>query len=122
MPQNRITNKNQKNGYITINVGTGGAFYCNHPTETLGANAAGETVEAMNIVSLLVSSSNGVYYTIKRGANTVAVVSGNDDWELNDGRLVDTAGGEPQANVVVTKTGAGPGTSILKLHKRSTIS
>jgi len=35
--------------------------------------------------------------------------------------LIDTAGGEPSANVVVTKTGAGPSTLLIKLHKRSAV-
>lgn len=122
MPQNIITNKNGKNGFITINIGSGGAWYLNHPTATLGANAAGEVVQAMHITDILCSTSNGAFYTIKRGANTIAVVGGNDAWELIDGKLIDTAGGEPQANVVVTKTGSGQSTMILKLHKRSAVS
>jgi hypothetical protein len=121
MAQNVITNKNRKNGYVTINVGSGGAWYLNNSNVTLGCNAAGEVVQSMNIVGLALSSGNGVFYTIKRGANTIAVMSGNDDWELNDGRLIDTTGGEPQANLVITKTGAGPATLIVKLHKISAI-
>ena len=64
MPQNVITNKNAKGGWITINVGSGGAFYLNNSDTTKGANAAGETVQALNIISVAVSCGNGAFYTI----------------------------------------------------------
>jgi len=121
MPQNVITNKNAKGGYITINVGSGGAFFLNNSDTTKGSNAAGETVQSLNIVSITTSCGNGTFYTIKRGANTVLVIGGEHEMDLNDGRLIDNVGGEPQANVVVTKTGTGPSSCIIKMHKRSAI-
>ena len=87
----------------------------------LGANGPGEVVQTMNIVDIKYSIANNAFYTIRRGANTVAVLAGTDNWALNDGMLIDTQGGEPSANVVVTKTGAGPSTMIIKLHKRSAV-
>ena len=75
----------------------------------------------MNIVDIKYSIANNAFYTIRRGANTVAVLAGTDNWALNDGMLIDTQGGEPSANVVITKTGAGPSTMIIKLHKRSAV-
>jgi hypothetical protein len=77
----------------------------------------------MNIISAEVNcgGANNIYFTIKRGANTVLVLSGQDYFDLSDSRIIDNMGGEPQANVVVTKTGAGPSTLILKLHKVSAI-
>jgi hypothetical protein len=121
MAQNTITNKSIKNGYVTINVGSGGAFYLNNSGAGLGANGPGEVVQTMNIVDIKYSIANNAFYTIRRGANTVAVLAGTDNWALNDGMLIDTQGGEPSANVVVTKTGAGPSTMIIKLHKRSAV-
>ena len=121
MAQNVVTNKSIKNGYVTINVGSGGSFFLNNSGAGIGANGPGEIVQTMNIVDIKFSAANGAFYTIKRGANTVAVLAGNDNWALNDGMLIDTAGGEPSANVVVTKTGAGPSTLLIKLHKRSAV-
>ncbi len=121
MPQNRVTVKGIKGGYVTINVGSGGAFYLNNADTTISANGPGETVQAMNIVNIKCSTSNGAFYTVRRGANVVSVLSGNDGWDLMDGMFIDNLGGEPQANVVVTKTGAGPSTLLIKLHKRSAV-
>ena len=121
MAQNVVTNKSIKNGYVTINIGSGGSFFLNNSGAGIGANGPGEVVQTMNIVDIKFSAANGAFYTIKRGANTVAVLAGNDNWALNDGMLIDTAGGEPSANVVVTKTGAGPSTLLIKLHKRSAV-
>jgi len=121
MAQNVVTNKSIKNGYVTINIGSGGSFFLNTSASGTGANGPGETVQTMNIVDMKFSIANNAFYTIKRGANTVAVLAGNDNWALNDGMLIDTAGGEPSANVVVTKTGAGPSTLLIKLHKRSAV-
>ena len=122
MAQNSVTTKGIKGGYITINVGSGGAFFLHTTAANKGANGPGETVQAMNIVSMKYATANGAFYTVQRGANVVAVLSGNDNWDLTDGMQIDTLGGEPQANVVVTKTGAGPTTLIIKLHKRSAVS
>ena len=121
MAQNAVTVKGLKGGYVTINIGSGGAFFLHTTTANKGANGPGETVQAMNIVDIKFSTSNGAFYTVQRGANVVAVLSGNDNWALNDGMLIDNLGGEPQANVVVTKTGAGPSTLLMKLHKRSAV-
>lgn len=121
MSANGIVNKHSKGGWIVAKFHASGFIKPNHPTATIGANTAGETVEALNIISAMVNVSNGAFFTVQRGANTVLVLSSDDDIDLSDGRLIDNMGGEPQANVVVTKTGAGPSTLILKLHKRSSI-
>lgn len=122
MPQNSVTVKTIKGGFVTINVGSGGAFYLNNSNSVISANGPGETVQAMHIVNMRCSTGNGAFYTVRRGANVVAVLSGNDGWDLMDGMLIDNLGGEPQANVVVTKTGDGPSTLLIKLHKRSAVS
>ena len=85
-------------------------------------NHSDETVTAMNIMEAEWSIGNGAFWTVTRGANTVLVLTeGQHAFDFSDGRLIDNAGGEPQANVVVTKTGSGGSTLILKIHKKSTI-
>lgn len=116
-----IVQKHLKGGWVVAKFHSGGFINLNHVTSTIGANTAGEIVNRMNIVSAECSTGNNVFFTVKRGANTVLVISGDGDFDLSDGRCVDNMGGEPQANLVVTKTGSGPSTLIIKLHKQSTI-
>ena len=118
-----IVLKNMKGGYVVAKFTGGGFIKPNHSGATVGANTAKETVEALNIISAQVNcgGANSVYFTIKRGANTICALAGQDYLDLSDGRLLDMEGGNPQANVVVIKTGTGPSTLILKLHKRSAI-
>jgi hypothetical protein len=118
-----IVLKSKKNGYVVAKFHSGGFIKPNHITDTIGANTAGEVVDSMNIVSVAWSASNNAWFRVTRGGNTVLVLggTGQGEWELQDGRIIDNMGGEPQANVVVTKTGAGPTTLIIKLHKQSTL-
>jgi len=119
-----IVLKSIKGGYVIAKFTTGGFLRLNHPTTTIGANSAGETVQEMFINSIQVNTggANSCFFTIKRGANTICAVTGQDYIDLSDGRILDTEGGNPTANLVVTKTGSGPSTLILKIHKRTAIS
>ena len=119
-----IVLKARKGGYVVAKFHSGGFIKPNHVTTTIGANSAGETVASMNIVSAAWATSNGAFFTVTRGANTVLVLGGTapGDFDLQDGRIIDNMGGEPQANLVVTKTGSGPSTLILKLHKIGQVS
>jgi hypothetical protein len=118
-----IVNKQVKGGWCVAKFHSTGAVYLNSANPLLGANSAGETVTRMNIVSAEWSIGNNAYWTVKRGANTVLVLSdGQHYMDFSDSRLIDNYGGEPQANVVITKTGSGPSTLVLKLHKTSSIS
>ena len=118
-----VVNKHVKGGWVIAKFHSDGAIYLNSANPLLGANSAGETVTRMNIVSAEWAIGNNAYWTIKRGANTVLVLSdGQHVFDMSDSRLIDNYGGEPQANVVITKTGAGPSTLILKIHKTTTIS
>ena len=117
-----VINKHVKGGWCIAKFHSSGAIYLNSANPLLGANSGGEVVRSMNIISAEWSAGNGAYWVVKRGANTVLTLSeGQDVFDFSDSRLIDNYGGEPQANVVVTKVGSGPTTLILKLHKQSAI-
>lgn len=120
---NGIVNKQAKGGFVVAKFTSGGFIKPNHITATIGANTVNEVVQSMNIISMQVNvgGANSCYWLIQRGANTVCTLTGQDYIDLSDGRMLDTEGGNPQANVVVTKVGTGPSTLIIKLHKISAI-
>jgi hypothetical protein len=118
-----VVNKHVKGGWVIAKFHSSGAVYLNNSNGLLGVNSSGETVTRMNIVSAEWSIGNNAYWTVQRGANTVLVLSdGQHVMDFSDSRLIDNYGGEPQANLVVTKTGSGPSTLVLKIHKTSSIS
>jgi hypothetical protein len=118
-----VVNKHVKGGWVIAKFHSSGAVYLNNSNGLLGVNSAGETVTRMNIVSAEWSIGNNAYWTVQRGANTVLVLSdGQHVMDFSDSRLIDNYGGEPQANLVVTKVGSGPSTLVLKIHKTSTLS
>lgn len=121
---NGIVAKQSKGGFVVAKFTSGGFIKPNHVTATIGANTAGETVQSMSIISMQIATggANSCYFEIRRGANTICALSGNDYLDLSDGRMLDTEGGNPQANLVVTKVGTGPSTLIVKLHKISAVS
>jgi len=117
-----IKNKQARGGWVVASFIAPGAIYCNSANPLLGANSAKETVNGMNIVSVEWSIGNNAYWTISRGANTLFhLTDGQHCFDMSDSRILDNLGGNPQANLVVTKTGTGTGTLIIKLHKRVTI-
>lgn len=117
-----IVNKQIRGGWCIAKFHSSGVVFLNSTNPLLGANSAGETVTSMNIVSAEWSIGNNAYWTIKRGANTVIVLTdGQHVFDFSDSRLIDNYGGEPQANLVVTKTGSGPSHLTLKLHKTTSI-
>jgi hypothetical protein len=120
-----VVNKHVKGGWIIVKYnGAGGFVKANHSNALNGANSAGETVTRMNIVSAewSIGGANNAYWEVKRGANTVLVLTnGQHCFDFSDSRLIDNYGGEPQANIVVTKIGSGPGHITLKVHKTTSI-
>lgn len=106
------------NGYVTARFTASGFVNLHSANPTLGANAAGETVTSMNIVAVNWATSESAPITIKRGANTVLVLAGQDNWNLQqDNMIIDTLGGEASSNLQVTITGNS--SIIIKLHKHS---
>lgn len=112
-----IQHKGNKGGFVVARFTGTGFLKLNTAGAAVGCNSAGETVQTMNIYSMQWSAGNGASWTIKRGANTVWTCDGQDYLDLSDGRLIDNVGGEPTANVVVTKNGTGPAAIVIKLHK-----
>jgi secreted protein with Ig-like and vWFA domain len=76
----------------------------------------------LNIVSAEWSIGNNAYWEVKRGSNTVLLLTdGQHVFDMSDSRLIDNGEAEATSNVVITKVGSGPGTLILKLHKTTSI-
>jgi len=119
-----VVNKQNKGGWVIAKFNASGGIKLN-ATDTVniwGANSIGETVTRLNIISAEWSIGNNAYWTIKRGSNTILVLSdGQHVFDLSDSRLVDNGTAEATSNVSVIKTGSGPSTLILKLHKTVTI-
>jgi len=117
-----IVNKHNKGGWVIAKFNKSGFIKANHPTATIGANSAGETVTRLNIVSAEWSCGNNAYWEVKRGANTILLLTdGQHVMDLSDSRLIDNGDAEATSNVVITKVGTGPVTLILKLHKTVSI-
>ena len=114
-----VVNKHTRGGWVIAHFVASGAVYLNSANALLGANSKGETVTKMNIVSAEWSVGNNAHWTVSRGANTILnLTDGQHVFDMSDSRQLDNLGGNPTANVVVTKVGSGPGTLILKLHKQ----
>lgn len=121
MASEGVVNKHNKGGWVVAKFNASGGIKLN-ATDTAniwGANSAGETVTRMNIISAEWSIGNNAYWTVKRGSNTILVLSdGQHYMDFSDSRLLDNGTAEATSNVTVTKSGAGPSTLILKLHKQ----
>lgn len=114
-----VVNKHTRGGWVIAHFVASGAVYLNSANPLLGVNSAGETVNRMNIVSAEWSIGNNAHWTVSRGANTILnLTDGQHVFDMSDSRQLDNLGGNPTANLVVTKVGSGPGTLILKLHKQ----
>jgi hypothetical protein len=122
-----VVNKQNKGGYVIAKFNASGGIKLNAlDTATgipiWGANSVGETVTRLNIISAEWSIGNNAWWVVKRGANTVLVLTdGQHVFDLSDSRLIDNGTKEATSNVSVIKTGSGPSTLILKLHKTVTI-
>ncbi len=121
MAVDRVVSKGIKGGYVVGNFSGGGAIQRNSSNVAVAANSAGETVQEMFISVVSWTTSNGVTYNIKRGANNVLNLSVAGTFDFQAAGIGLETGGEAAANVVITKTGAGPSSLIIKLHKRPAI-
>jgi len=114
-----ITVKQNKPGGIVVVRDTATGFLSLN-SSTAGANSVNEDVQEMYITGIKWNVSGTETWTIARGANTVAILSGSGSHNYDDDqmRLESPAGGDAQANVVYTKSG-GTGTILIKMHKVS---
>lgn len=114
-----ITVKQNKPGGIVV-VRDTASSYISLNSASIGANAVNETVQEMYITGIKWNVSGTETWTIARGGNTVAILSGSGSHNYDDDqmRLESPVGGDAQANVVYTKSG-GTGTILIKIHKVS---
>lgn len=123
MAIDRVVNKGIKGGYVTAIFNAGGYIPLSSSNAARSANSAGETVQEMFITDVFwnTGGANSVVFTVARGANTVLTLTGTGHWNFPENGIALETGGESSANCVVTRSGAGPGTVIIKLHKRTAI-
>lgn len=121
MAVDRVVSKGIKGGYVVGNFSGGGAIQLNSSNAVVAANSAGEIVQEMYISVVSWTTSNGVTYNIKRGANNVLNLSVAGTFDFQAAGIGIETGGEASSNVVVTKSGAGPSSLVIKLHKRPAI-
>ena len=119
-----VLNKGLKGGYVVASFSAGAYIPLNSATAARSANSAGETFTEMVISQVYwgIGGANNVAFTIKRGANTVLIDSGpgSGEYDFQGSGVILETGGEAAANCVVTRSGTGPATVVIKLHKRST--
>jgi len=123
MAIDRVVNKGNKGGYVTGIFSAGGSIQLNSSNAVVAANSAGETVQEMFISVVSWSTANAVTFNIKRGANTVLNLGGTSagTFDFQGSGIGLETGGEAAANVVVTRSGTGPASLVIKLHKRPAI-
>lgn len=107
-------------GYVVFRTNATDGLKLNTAVGKQGANSIGETVLSMAISELMWSTNGTATWTVARGANTVAVLSGSGyhDYQASGMRL-EAYDLERQANVQFTLSGAGGGVVVAKLHKVS---
>lgn len=121
MAIDRVVSKGVKGGYVVGNFSAGGSIQLNSSNAVVAANSAGETVQEMYISVVTWSAANGVAFNIKRGANNVLNLGLSGTMDLQATGIGLETGGEAAANVVVTRSGTGPASLVIKLHKRPAI-
>jgi hypothetical protein len=123
MATDLVVNKGVKGGYVTTIWSAGGYLPLNSSVAARSANSAGEVVNEMLISDVYygIGGANNVQFTIKRGTDTVLVLSGpgSGRFDFQAAGLTIESGSESTANLVVTRSGTGPATVVIKLHKRS---
>jgi len=111
----RITRNNRSELHLVSDV----SGYINLNGGTFPANTDGDgTLTDLSIREIFWSVSSGNTWTVSRGGNTIAVLTGSGNHDYQGSGFSVASGGDEQANVVFTKTG-GTGTIMLKLGKQS---
>lgn len=122
MAYTRLTQNQTKGGTGYTTVQSDQTGFINTNGGELGANDTGETVNAMHISKIMWSVANtapgAATWTVSRGGNTVAVLTGSGTLDFQEENIRVEAGGDPQANVVFTLAN-GSGVINIKLHKQS---
>lgn len=116
MAQRTSHNQIGFNGYITVVSDASG--YLNLNGGTYPANGIGEVVSSMTISKVAFGSTGTNSWTVKRGANTVAVLTGSGSVDYQELGIGLEAGGDNESNVVFTLSG-GTGAIAVKVHKSS---
>ena len=113
------SNQNKAGGYVVFSTVATGSLNLNTIGVATGANTIGEELSEMSISELMWSVNGTNRWTVTRGANTVATLSGSGthDYQSSAMRLEPYLG-DRQANVVFTLSG-GTGFVVAKLHKVS---
>ena len=108
-----ITVKQNKNGGYAVLRAT-----ANDTINLVTAAGSGETVQSMSVSEILWSVDASQRWTVTRGSDTVAVLtgSGHHDYQASGMRLEETS--QLTANCNVTLSG-GNGYVVVKLHKVS---
>ena len=113
-----ITVKQNKPGGIVVVRDTATGFLSLN-SATAGANAINEDVQEMYITGIKWNVSGTETWTIKRGANTIAILSGSGSHNYDDDQMrLEEGIASATSNVVYTKSG-GTGTILIKMHKVS---
>jgi hypothetical protein len=121
MAIDRVVNKGVKGGYVIGNFSAGGFITRNSSNVVVAANSAGEIVQEMFISVVSWSAANGVSFNVKRGANNVLNLAQTGTFDFQALGVGLETGGEAASNVVVTRSGTGPASLVIKLHKRAAI-
>lgn len=105
-------------GYVVFRANSTSGLKLNTSNGLAGANTIGESVESMAISEVMWSVNGSGSWTVKRGANTVAVFSGSGyhDYQASSIRLEQNSF-ELSANLDLTLSGTGVIT--FKVHKVS---
>ena len=117
-----ITTSNQTKGgtgYVTVTSDQNG--FINLNGGTLGMNDTGETVVKAHIAKIMWGVANttsaAAYWTVTRGGNTVAVLTGTGVQDFQEENIRLETVGDAISNCSFTLTG-GTGTIAVKLHKQ----
>ena len=116
MAQRTSHNQVGFNGYVTVVSDASG--WLNLNGGTFPANGAAEVCSSMTISKVAFGSTGTNSWTVARGGNTVAVLTGSGSIDYQELGIGLETGGEKTCNVVFTLSG-GTGAISLKVHKSS---
>ena len=111
--------QNKPGGYVVVNTTATDFLSLNSATAGKGANGVNETVQSMTVVGAKWNVSGTNTWTIKRGADTIAILAGSGSHNYDQDQMkLESSSAQEQANVVMTLSG-GTGSLLLKVHKVS---